>query len=366
MNIVHRQMKAGLTARAFPGAVLLVAEEERVLFYRAYGVANIFSCDPVKIDTVFDLASLTKSLATATAVMKLLERDGVALDSPISAILPEFAQTDKSGITIFQLLTHTSGLPAYRPYYRVLRHLPSSARKSALRRLLQAQPLVDRPGRQTVYSDLGYMILEWLIERVAQTSLDGYLEAAIYDPLAVDTLFFPGKDLIPFPKTVAATEYCPWRNVLLVGRVHDDNADVVGGVCGHAGLFGTARGIHQLLSHMLGVYHGKIPLGMFRRDLVRSFLSPCSFSGRPPGFDRPEGLFSSAGRYFSPNTIGHLGFTGTSFWMDLDRRAIVVLLTNRVHPSRGNMGIRAFRPLLHDIVMKTYFHCGGAIRPLQK
>ncbi|AOY57976.1 MULTISPECIES: serine hydrolase domain-containing protein [Desulfococcus] len=356
MNPVHRRMTAGLEAGIFPGAVLLVAEGERILFHRAYGVASIFSGGPVRTDTLFDLASLTKPLATAAAVMKLLEKRGLAFHDPIIKILPEFAHTDKDGITIFQLLTHTSGLPAYRPYYRMLRHIPQNGRKSALRHLLQAQPLADRPGRNTVYSDIGYMILEWLIERFAQTSLDDYLKTAIYGPLAVDSLFFPGKDGISFPKTVAATEFCPWRNVLLVGRVHDDNADLVGGLCGHAGLFGTAQGVHQLLCHMLCVYQGGD--GVFRRDLVEPFFSPCRFSGRPPGFDRPQGPYSSAGRYFSPNTIGHLGFTGTSFWMDLDRRAIVVLLTNRVHPSRDNLGIRAFRPLLHDVVMNTFFRCG--------
>jgi CubicO group peptidase (beta-lactamase class C family) len=283
----------------------------------------------------------------------------VTLETPLKSVLPEFQHTAKKEITIVQLLVHTSGLPAYRPFYRKLRHLPPASRKSALRRMLVAQPLADMPGRRTVYSDLGYMILEWVIERMMRKPLDLFLQETVYAPLAVDRLFFPGNAYPVLHGSVAATEFCPWRNVLLSGRVHDDNADMVGGIAGHAGLFGTARGIYQLLFRMLSVYHGDIPDGVFRGDLMRLVFSPCGRTGRTPGFDRPEGPSSSAGRYFSANTVGHLGFTGTSFWMDLDRRVIVVLLTNRVHPSRNNLKIRAFRPLLHDAVMKTIFRGKG-------
>jgi CubicO group peptidase (beta-lactamase class C family) len=189
--------------------------------------------------------------------------------------------------------------------------------------------------------------------------MDAFLEAAVYRPLAVDRLFFPrGWGAIP-AESVAATEFCPWRNVLLSGRVHDDNADVEGGVSGHAGLFGTARGVHRLLSCMLEAYHGDASDTALPGGLVRRFCTPWRRSGRTPGFDRPQGSSSSAGRYFSKNTVGHLGFTGTSFWMDIDRRLIVVLLTNRVHPSRSNLKIRAFRPLIHDDVMRMMLQDGG-------
>ena len=355
MNAVHRQMAAGIEDGVFPGAVLLAAEGRSVRFHRAYGVTDIFSGAAVRTDTVFDLASLTKPLATAVAVMKLMERRDVALETPLKSVLPEFQHTDKHGISIAQLLVHTSGLPAYRPFYRKLHRLPEGGRKLVLRKMLTAQPLADVPGRRMVYSDLGYMILEWVIERLAQKPLDAFLEETVYTPLAIERLFFPG-DAYPVPQgSVAATEFCPWRNVLLTGRVHDDNAGAVGGIAGHAGLFGTARGVFQLLYPMLSAYHGDSPDGLFREDLVRLFFSPFSRTGRSPGFDRPEGPSSSAGRYFSENTVGHLGYTGTSFWMDLDRRLIVVLLTNRVHPSRNNLKIRAFRPRLHDAVMKMIF-----------
>ena len=353
MNAVHRRMAAGIQDGVFPGAVLLVAEGWDILFHRAYGVPHIFSDAAVSVDTVFDLASLTKPLATALAVMKLLERGDLALETPLKSVLPEFQHADKGEITIVQLLVHDSGLPAYRPYYRKLRRLRRGGRKSALKNMLVGQPLADMPGRRTVYSDLGYMVLEWIIERVGGKPLDVFLDEMVYGPLAVDRLFFPGNAYPTSRGIVAATEFCPWRNVLLAGRVHDDNADAVGGIAGHAGLFGTARGIYQLLCHMLSIYHGDTPDRVFRGDLIRLFFSPWNAVGRPPGFDRPEGPSSSAGRYFSENTVGHLGFTGTSFWMDIDRRLIVILLTNRVHPSRNNLKIRAFRPLLHDTVMGT-------------
>jgi CubicO group peptidase (beta-lactamase class C family) len=225
--------------------------------------------------------------------------------------------------------------------------------------MLVAQPMAAFPGRRVVYSDLGYMVLAWMAERVSGMPMEVLLRNAVYPPLSVDSLYFLDPDAPLTGDAVAATEYCPWRNVLLSGRVHDDNADVCGGVEGHAGLFGTTGGIHQLLCRLLAFYHDDVPDGVFRGDLVRLFLSPWGKTGRTPGFDRPDGEMSSAGKYFSKNTVGHLGFTGTSFWMDLDRRVMVVLLTNRVHPSRNNLKIKSFRPLLHDIVMEAVFRGKG-------
>ena len=216
--------------------------------------------------------------------MKLIGRGDVALETPLKSVLTEFKQTDKRDISIAQLLLHTSGLPAYRPFYRKLQCLPADDRKLVLRRMLIAQPLADMPGRRTVYSDLGYMILEWVIERLAQKPLDIFLEETVYAPLAVECLFFPG-DAYSMPQgSVAATEFCPWRNVLLAGRVHDDNAGAVGGIAGHAGLFGTAGGVFQLLYPMLSAYHGDSPCGMFRTDLVRLFFfHPSAGQGDPRG-----------------------------------------------------------------------------------
>jgi CubicO group peptidase (beta-lactamase class C family) len=150
----------------------------------------------------------------------------------------------------------------------------------------------------------------------------------------------------------AATEQCPWRKDLLVGRVHDENTYVMGGVQGHAGLFGTAVDVHRLLVELLSAYHGRPLAGCFEPDLVRLFFQRWAGTDRTLGFDTPSVENSSSGRFFSTNTVGHLGFTGTSFWMDLDQAVIVILLTNRIHPTRNNETIRQFRPKLHDAVMK--------------
>jgi CubicO group peptidase (beta-lactamase class C family) len=177
-----------------------------------------------------------------------------------------------------------------------------------------------------------------------------------YKPLGLENLFFlPLKESEIRPgHACAATEDCPWRHKILEGEVHDDNAYVVGGVAGHAGLFGTARDIFGLLQHLLDTYTGKVASKVFQRETVQTFFECQQDQGRfALGFDTPTGLESSSGRYFSDHSVGHLGFTGTSFWMDLEEEVIVILLTNRVHPSRANEKIKDFRPMLHDTVMET-------------
>jgi CubicO group peptidase (beta-lactamase class C family) len=175
----------------------------------------------------------------------------------------------------------------------------------------------------------------------------------IYKPLGLDNLFFPGLNALHSSAPFAATEQCPWRNRLVIGQVHDENAYVVGGVEGHAGLFGSAAAVHKLLLELLSVFHGKSVHRLFQTELVRLFFRRLPGTDRALGFDIPSDENSSAGGYFSVNTVGHLGFTGTSFWMDLDRSIIVILLTNRVHPNRDNEAIKVFRPTLHNEVMKN-------------
>jgi CubicO group peptidase (beta-lactamase class C family) len=149
----------------------------------------------------------------------------------------------------------------------------------------------------------------------------------------------------------AATERCPWRDTIIEGVVHDENAYAVGGIEGHAGLFGTAKDVYRLLSVLLTDFYGQSESILFEKKLMQTFFIRAGSSGRPLGFDAPSSTGASCGQYFSKKSVGHLGFTGTSFWMDLDRGVIVILLTNRVHPSRDNVKIKAFRPQLHDVVM---------------
>ena len=157
------------------------------------------------------------------------------------------------------------------------------------------------------------------------------------------------------PEWFAATEYCPWRKKLVKGVVHDENAYAVGGVEGHAGLFGTTKSVYELLSALMSIYEkNKVP-GLFARDILRCFLTRDDQSGRTLGFDTPAPVNSAAGHYFSDKTVGHLGFTGTSFWMDLESGVMILLMTNRIHPSRNNDRIKEFRPMIHDRVMEHLF-----------
>lgn len=344
-------MEEAVANDIFPGGVLLVAAADSVVFFEAYGYADIFSKRPMTKETVFDLASLTKPLATTLAVMQLVAQQKLRLDQDLASILPQFKNSDKSRITIKQLLCHTSGLCDYRPYYESLDKLPPERRKDALRDFLVSEPLIDPPGAKVLYSDPGFMILNRAVEQVAARRLDQFVEAEIYGRLGIEKLFFVDLDSEPRDVQFAATERCPWRNKLVAGEVHDENAYAVGGIEGHAGLFGTAADVHRLLCVLLNDFHGQSENILFKKELLQTFFRRDGRNGRALGFDAPLSTGSSCGQYFSKKSVGHLGFTGTSFWMDLERGVIVILLTNRVHPSRDNVKIKAFRPQLHDMVM---------------
>jgi CubicO group peptidase (beta-lactamase class C family) len=354
MKQVERLMKDAVANNVFPGGVLLVSQDRNIVFFEAYGDANLFSGRKMAKETVFDLASLTKPLATALAVMELIRQSRLTLTDHLGSILPLFKNTDKERIRIENLLYHNSGFPDYRPYYQLVNKLEPGQRKVALRELLIKEPLIHPPGRQVVYSDLGFMVLCWVIEAVAGIRLDRFVLENIYRPLGLKSLFFVPLDKKMPDEEFAATERCPWRGILLEGVVHDDNAYSVGGIEGHAGLFGTAGDVFDLLSELMAVYGGSVSTGVFDIDLTRRFLSLNKQNGRTLGFDTPSSKGSSCGRYFSKRTVGHLGFTGTSFWMDLDRSIVVILLTNRIHPSRDNDRIKTFRPKLHNTVMENF------------
>jgi CubicO group peptidase (beta-lactamase class C family) len=355
MPEVDRLMHRGLADGVFPGAVLLVDRGGKLLVHAAYGVANRFTGLPVTYETLFDLASLTKPLATALALMRMHRQGRLELEAPLGAVLPAFAGGDARGVTVGRLLSHTAGFTDYRPFYLELAARPAAERRGALRERLAAERLASAPGERMLYSDLGFMILEWVVEAVDGRRLDRFAAEELYGPLGLaESLFFidlarPAPPLSRF----AATEECPWRGRLITGEVHDENAHAVGGIAGHAGLFGTAAGIRRLLAELLRAYHGERDGPLFPRRTLRRFLERVPGTDKCLGFDMPAELGSSCGRFFPPSAVGHLGFTGTSFWVDLERRIMVILLTNRVHPSRANTAIRAFRPLLHDAVMQA-------------
>lgn len=352
MKRVDRLMKDAITKNVFPGGVLLVSLDCNIVFFEAYGYANLFSRRPMTRETVFDLASLTKPLATTLAVMNLMQQSNLSLEQHLGSILPSVKNIDKGKIQIENLLYHNSGFPDYRPYYELLCKAEPGERKNTLKELLIKEALIHPPGHEVVYSDLGFMMLRWVIEAVSGSRLDHFVEDAVYRPMGLNDLFFVDLDENPRQRNFAATEQCPWRNILLEGMVHDDNAYAAGGIDGHAGLFGTAQDILLLLSELMSTAHGSPFLGIFDKDLVQTFFKRSAHTGRALGFDTPSLVDSSCGRFFSKNTVGHLGFTGTSFWMDLDQNIIVILLTNRIHPSRKNNRIKAFRPKIHDAIME--------------
>jgi CubicO group peptidase (beta-lactamase class C family) len=356
VKTIGHVMQSGVDDGVFPGAVLLAAKKGELFFSEAFGVASLSPKRPMTSDTVFDLASLTKPLATTVCLMVMVQQGVLSLDHALGETLKAFANTDKKCVTLRQLLSHTSGLPDYRPYFEKIKDLSCSEAQEALKRMLVAEPLIHSPGEVDLYSDLGFMILQWVIEDGAKTSLDSFVTQAVYRPMELENLFYlPLKgNEIRQGHSYAATEDCPWRHKILEGEVHDDNAYVVGGVAGHAGLFGSARDIFGLLQHLLETYTGKVASKVFQRETVQTFFECQQDQGRfALGFDTPTPPESSSGRYFSDHSVGHLGFTGTSFWMDLEQEVIVILLTNRVYPSRDNEKIKEFRPMLHDRVMEV-------------
>lgn len=353
MESVDKMMKQAVTEGIFPGAVLLVSSESTVVFLRAYGLAHIYEKVPVTAETIFDLASLTKPLATTLAVMHLVQDRQISVEDFLGDLLSDFQGGAKARVRIKHLLYHNSGLPDYRPYYKELSKIPMDSRRPALRRFLVEEPLIQPSGEKVLYSDLGFMILAWVVEHVAGRRLDHFVADEIYRPLGLKQLFFNARNAVGPKGSFAATENCPWRREILVGQVHDENTFAVGGVEGHAGLFGTASDVNTLLVELLHTYRGQIRGGVFNQELLRQFFKRLPQTDKAMGFDMPLFKGASCGRGFSLYSVGHLGFTGTSFWMDLESSTIVVLLTNRVHPTRENERIKTFRPCLHDAVMDT-------------
>lgn len=352
MDPVDVLMKQGIADGVFPGGVLLVAQSEKIRFMEAYGQANIYTGRRINIDTVFDLASLTKPLATTLAVLILIQENRLSLDQPVAEIMPEFINTDKAGIRLDQLLAHVSGLPDYRPYFNDLSRHPLSDRKFMLTKLILDEPLVHPPGGITIYSDIGFMLLALLVERTAGQRLDVVVKRKIYQPMGIRDLFFIDIAAALPERDFAATEDCAWRCRVVQGTVHDENAYALGGISGHAGLFGTAEAVYGLLFRLLKGVHGAYEV--LDPSLLQHFMRRQAGCERALGFDVPSANDSSAGNFFNREaTVGHLGFTGTSFWMALDRGILVVLLTNRIHPSRDNEAIKRFRPRLHDAIMTS-------------
>ena len=260
MKSIDKFMSAGIKDGVFPGGVLLVLKKNRTLFHRAYGTIDVLTRAPVTLDTCFDLASLTKPLATTLAVAKLVQSGALFPEQSLGTLVDCQGDEDKKKISIDHLLRHTAGFPAHRPFYGELIKISCGMRRDNLRHLVMAEPLVSPPGDCQVYSDLGYMVLAWIVEKTVGMPLDRFVDQYFFSPLNLDLFFRPlgEKDVKQVQRRYAATENCPWRGRTLFGEVHDDNAWSVGGVEGHAGLFGTAHAVGKLLCHLLEALHGHL------------------------------------------------------------------------------------------------------------
>ena len=342
-----------------PGAVMMVGRSSAQVGPVAVGLRSLLpERHPMEPDTLFDVASLTKVLATATVAMRLIEEGRLRLGAAVAEYLPEFAPPgpgapgDDGGrrqVTIVHLLTHTSGLPAWRALYEGCAG-PQGCRPLMERRLLET-PLEAPPGSRVTYSCLGFILLGLVIERLSGESLDRVAHRLVFEPVGMgSTLYCPGEAL---RARCAPTEYCPLRRRIVQGEVHDENAYFFGGVSGNAGLFSTAADIARFARMMLGrgVLDGRRVLSEAAVQAMTRNHTP--HLGEPRGLGwalRGDRYDSSAGDLLSPSSYGHTGFTGTSLWIDPVRDLFCILLTNRVHPSRQNEAHLTLRPTFHNAV----------------
>jgi len=346
-------IEKAITDKAFPGATLAVGYRGKVAIHAFGKLSYDGKAKATALATMYDIASLTKVVATTTIVAKLAEGDFAVpldLDAKIERYLPEWSSGPnpewRHRVTVRHLMTHTSGLPPFKEYWRTSKNKLDTLTK------IFAEPLDYEPGTKEVYSDLGIILMAEIIERLTGRTLDDLAKTYIFSPLGMkDTMFLPPKKLWP---EIAPTEIDNnLRHRLVQGEVHDENAFAIGSVSGHAGVFSTAPDLAAFCQMLLngGVYaHQRV----LRRATVAQFTTPQQLSGgtRTLGWAVPtEG--GSSGHYFSAHSFGHTGFTGTSIWIDPDRQLFVVLLTNRVHPTRENIKIQQVRPALHDAAMQA-------------
>jgi len=335
-------LRKGIAERAFPGATFAVVHRGQLVGLDSEGRFTYEpKSSPVQPQTVWDLASLTKVIATTTMAMWLYERGQLQLDVPIVDLAGEFDTADprRRHVTTRMLLTHTSGLPGYERLFERARTSDEFIQAAF------ALPLVADPGTKTEYSDIGFIIIGVLLERLAGESLDRFCQREIFQPLGMaKATFNPPRDwrtAIP-----PSNDDHDFRHRIIQGEVQDENAWVMGGVAGHAGLFGNAYDV-ALFAHC--VLQGGAPV--LRRETVDTFSRRQAGTTRALGWDTPTPP-SQSGHYFSPRSIGHLGYAGTSLWIDPARELAVVLLTNRTWPDRGSQKIKTVRPSFHDAIVR--------------
>ncbi len=322
--------------------------KRKILFYGSSGKKEIY----VDNQTFFDLASLTKPLVTVLSLLSLIEERKIFFDSLLQSLFSFKIPEDKKNIRLFHLMSHCSGLPSYRPYFKNLMKFPLELRRREVITNILEEELENLPGMKSVYSDLGYILLGYIVEEISGERLNEYWKKKIAIPLSLEK-----KILFPTKEDRCASTYASTRNFFneeedIYLDVHDDNCRVLGGVAGHAGLFGTVEGVLSLCENLLLEWHDRSKHPSYSNELLRKVFKKEKRVGWTLGFDTPSVQNSSSGIYFSKNSVGHLGFTGTSFWIDIEKNIVIVLLTNRVCWGIDNVKIKTIRPLVHDMIMK--------------
>jgi len=345
-------MEVSIRNQAFPGAAVSIGRANGPVLIKGYGYFTYDSKQAVTPTSQFDLASLTKVIATTTAVMKLYEEGRLDLDAPVASYLPEFSRPDRDKITVRQLLTHSAGLIPFRPYHT----LGLTTREQVIEAIL-AEPLDYKPGTQVKYSDHGMILMALIVERITGDDFATWTREHIFEPLGMlNTGFRPvgqGGDNSGGP-----TEFDHlFRKRLVQGEVHDETAYLLGGTAGHAGLFSTAEDLTRFARMLLN--NGRVGTTTFLKpETIKLFTTRVTNLGekntRALGWDtRSKEGYSSAGQLFGPQSFGHTGFTGTSLWIDPDAGIFAILLTNRVYPTRDNSKIGPVRADLADLTYRT-------------
>ena len=339
---VARVLDRALADSAFPGAFAVVGNRDSILVERGVGHLDWTPSPAPDEHTLWDLASLTKVVGLTTAMMQLVEAGKIDLDAPVQRYLPTWTGPNKDRVTVRHLLRHTSGLPAFKPYDEIT-HDPDS-----LSTLMFSTPLDTLPGARMVYSDIGAYMLGRIVERVSGQTLDAYVQDHIFAPLQMnETMYRPSESLLP---RIAPTEVDPKRGGLLRGKVHDERAYYLGGVSAHAGLFSSGHDLARFARMYLngGTLDG---VRIVKRPTMLE-LTTHEVADRALGWQKPDGN-NSAGHLMSPAAFGHTGFTGTSIWIDPPRDIFIILLSNRVNPTRANQRIGRVRVAFADAVMSS-------------
>ena len=354
---VQQIMAKALRDSAFPGAIAVVGTHSGVVAAVAVGALDWSAGSTApNVATLWDLASLTKVVALTSAVMQLSASGQLDLDAPVQRYLPEWTGPWKDQVRVRDLLTHTTGLPAWRPLYK-----ETESREAAIA-LVVSTPLDVAPGQRMVYSDLGAILMGQIVERISGAPFDEYVQRRIFDPLGMPATRF--RPPAAWRDHIAPTEVDPWRQRHLRGEVHDENAFRLGGISSHAGLFSSASDLTRFARMLLngGTLDG---VRVLDSTTIKAFTSVqnARLSARGMGWETANGN-NSGGRRMSRQAFGHTGFTGTSLWIDPERDVFVLLLTNRVNPTRENRRIGDVRISLSDAAMAAMERgAAGAARP---